>query len=60
VEQTRRELATHAIENTDTFWAILDKAGPERFVESLRDHGAKDYARAVYGLLGAWLKEPTR
>jgi hypothetical protein len=59
VEQTRRELATHAIESTDTLWAILDKAGPERFVESLRDHDAKDYARAVYDLLGAWLKEPT-
>jgi hypothetical protein len=48
VEQTRRELATHAIESTDTLWAILDKAGPEKFVQSLRDYDAKDYARAVY------------
>jgi hypothetical protein len=58
VEQARREVATHVIEGTDTLWAILDKAGPQRFVESLQDHDAKDYARAVYKLLGAWLKEP--
>jgi hypothetical protein len=59
VEQTRRELATQAIESTDTLWAILEEAGPEGFVESLRDHDAKDYARAVYNLLAAWFKEPT-
>jgi hypothetical protein len=58
VEQARREVATRVIESTDTLWAILDKAGPQRFVESLQDHDAKDYARAVYKLLGAWLKEP--
>jgi len=58
VHQARREVATHVIESTDTLWAILDKAGPQRFVESLQDHDAKDYARAVYKLLGAWLKEP--
>jgi hypothetical protein len=59
VEQTHREVATHAIETTDTLWAVLDHAGPDRLVQSLRDHGAKNYARAVYDLLGAWLKEPT-
>jgi hypothetical protein len=59
VEQVRRELATHTIDSTDTLWVILDKAGPEMFVETLRNHDAKDYARAVYKLLGAWLKEPT-
>jgi hypothetical protein len=59
VERARRELATHAIESTDTFWAILDKAGPERFVQSLREHDAREYARAACKLLGAWLKEPT-
>jgi hypothetical protein len=57
VEQVRQELAAQTIESTDTLWAIVDKAGPERFVESLQDHDAKDYARAVYKLLGAWLKE---
>ena len=25
----------------------------------VKDHDAKDYARAVYKLLGGWLKEPT-
>jgi hypothetical protein len=58
VEQARREVATHVIESTDTLWAILHKAGPQRFVESLQDHDAKDYALAVYKLLGPWLKEP--
>jgi hypothetical protein len=58
VHQARRELATQAVESTDTLWTVLDQAGPQRFVESLQDHDAKDYARAVYKLLGAWLKEP--
>ena len=59
VQQARREVATHVIESTDTLWAILDKAGPQRFVQSLQDHDAKNYARAVYKLLASWLKEPT-
>jgi hypothetical protein len=59
VQQARRELATQAIESTETLWTVLDQAGPERFVQSLRDHDAKEYARAVYKLLGGWLKEPT-
>jgi hypothetical protein len=59
VHQARRELATQAVESTDTLWAILDKAGPERLVESLRCHDAKDYAGAIYKLLASWLKEPT-
>jgi hypothetical protein len=58
VEQARRELATQTIESTETLWTVLDQAGPERFVQSLKDHDAKDYARAVRKLLAAWLKEP--
>jgi hypothetical protein len=59
VEQTRRELVAHAIKSSDTFWTLLQKAGPERFVHCLRDNNAKDYARAVHELLDPWLKEPT-
>ena len=59
VEQARRELATQTIETTETFWTALHQAGPEKFVQALKDHDAKDYARAVYKLLGGWLKEPT-
>jgi hypothetical protein len=59
VEQTCREFATGAIENSETLWTVLDQAGPEKFVQSLRDHEAKGYARTVYNLLGSWLKEPT-
>jgi hypothetical protein len=60
LQQARQELATKAIENTETLWTVLDQAGPEKFVQSLKDHDAKDYARAVYNLLGSWLKEATR
>jgi hypothetical protein len=60
VEQARQELATRAVETTETFWMALDHAGPEKFVQTLRDHDAKEYARAVYKLLGGWLKEPTQ
>jgi hypothetical protein len=59
VEQAHRELATRTIETTDTFWTALRQAGPERFVQALKDHDAKDYARATYQLLGHWLKEST-
>jgi hypothetical protein len=59
VEQARQELATRAIESTDTFWVVLNQAGPEKFLQTLKDHDAKDYARAVRKLLAAWLKEPT-
>jgi hypothetical protein len=59
VEQARRELATQTIESTETLWTVLDQAGPERFVQSLKEHDAKDYARSVYRLLASWLKEPT-
>jgi hypothetical protein len=58
VEQARQELATRAIESTDTFWVVLNQAGPEKFLQTLKDHDAKDYARAVRKLLAAWLKEP--
>jgi hypothetical protein len=59
VEQARREFASRTIETTDTFWAALRQAGPEKFVQALREHDAKDYARAAHQLLGDWLKEPT-
>jgi hypothetical protein len=59
VEQVRRELATQTIESTETLWTVLDQTGPEKFVQTLMDHGAKEYARTVYTLLGGWLKEPT-
>jgi hypothetical protein len=59
VQQARRELTTQAVESTDTLWTVLDQAGPERFVQSLKEHDAKDYARSVYRLLASWLKEPT-
>jgi hypothetical protein len=55
VQQARRELDTQAIESTETLWTVLHQAGPERFVQSLREHDAKEYARAVYKLLGGWL-----
>jgi predicted DNA-binding protein (UPF0251 family) len=59
VEEARQELATQTIESTATFWTVLDQAGPEKFFQTLKDHDAKEYARAVYKLLGAWLREPT-
>jgi hypothetical protein len=59
VEQARRELATRTIETTETFWTALRQAGPEKFVQTLRDYDAKDYARTAYELLGRWLKEPS-
>jgi hypothetical protein len=59
VQQVRRELATQAVESTETLWTVLDQAGPERFVQSLKEHDAMDYGRAVYRLLVSWLKEPT-
>jgi hypothetical protein len=59
VEQARRELATRTIETTETFWTALRQAGAEKFVQTLRDHEARDYARTAYELLGRWLKEPT-
>jgi hypothetical protein len=59
VQQVRRELATQAVESTETLWTVLDQAGPEKFVQSLKEHDAKDYARSVYKLLAGWLKEPT-
>ena len=59
VEQARRELATQTIETTETFWTTLHQAGPEKFVRTLKDQDAKEYARAVYKLLGGSLKEPT-
>jgi hypothetical protein len=58
VQQARRELATQAVESTETFWTVLDQAGPEKFVQSLREHDAREYGRAVYKLLASWLKEP--
>jgi hypothetical protein len=58
VEQARRELATRTMETT-TFWTALRQAGAEKFVRTLRDHDAKDYARTAYELLGRWLKEAT-
>jgi hypothetical protein len=58
-KQARQELATGAIESMETLWTVLDHAGPEKFVQALKDHDAKDYARIAHKLLGAWLKEPT-
>jgi hypothetical protein len=60
LQQARQELATKAVENPETLWTVLDEARPEKVFQSLRDHGAKDYARVLYELLGAWLKEPRR
>jgi hypothetical protein len=57
VEQTRRELATGTTENSETLWTVLDQAGPEKLVQSLRDHDAKDYARIARKLINAWLDE---
>ena len=59
LQQARQELATKAVENPETLWTVVNQAGPEKFVQSLREHDAKDYARALYNLLGAWLKETT-
>jgi hypothetical protein len=55
IEQARRELATHAIETTDTLWAILARAGSDMVFQSLKDHDAEDFGRALYKKLGAWL-----
>ena len=30
----------------------------EKFVQALKEHDAKDYARTVHRLLAIWLKEP--
>ena len=59
VEQARQELATRTIESTETFWTVLREAGPEKFVQALKDNDAKDYGRTVYKLLGVWLNEPS-
>ncbi len=59
VEQARREVTTRTIETTETLWTVLREAGPEKFVQTLKDHDAKDYARTAYEMLGRWLKEPT-
>jgi hypothetical protein len=58
VEEAHQELATRTIESMETFWTVLYQAGPEKFVQALKDHGAKDYA-VVHDLLGAWLKVAT-
>jgi hypothetical protein len=57
VEQLRREVATRSIENSETLWSIMQNAGPEVLVGSLRDNDARDFARSLYGCLGQWLKE---
>jgi hypothetical protein len=59
VEQARREVATQAVESTNTLWTVLERAGPEKLVQSLKDHDAEDYARSVYTLLASWLKDRT-
>jgi hypothetical protein len=59
VQQARRELATQAVESTNTLWTVLERAGPEKLVQSLKDHDAEDYARSVYTLLASWLKDRT-
>jgi hypothetical protein len=59
VEQARQELATRTIETTETFWTALRQAGPEKFVQTLKDQDAKEYGRTSYDLLGHWLKETT-
>ena len=57
IEQVRRELATRAIETTDTLYAVLRRAGPNMAVQALMDHDDKDYARAMYNGLRLWLGE---
>ena len=59
VQQVRRELATQAVESTETLWMVLDQAGPEKSVQALKDHGAKDYARRMHELIGGWLNVPS-
>jgi hypothetical protein len=59
VEQARGELAAQTIKSTGTLWTVLEQAGPEKFVQSLKDHDAREFAKAAYELLGRWLKEPT-
>ena len=58
VEQARQELITTTVETTDTLWTVLRQAGPEKFVQALKEHDAKDYARTVHQLLAVWLREP--
>ena len=53
------ELARQGVESTETLWTVLDQAGPEKFVQTLKDHGAKDYARTVHQLIGGWLNVPS-
>jgi hypothetical protein len=59
VNQVRQELATQAIKTTGTLGTILAQAGPEMEFQAIREYCAKDHARALYELLGGWLKEPT-
>jgi hypothetical protein len=58
VERARQELVTKTVETTDTLWTVLRQAGPEKFVQALKEHDAKDYARTVHQLLAVWLREP--
>jgi hypothetical protein len=58
VEQARQGLVTTTVETTDTLWTVLRQAGPEKLVQALKEHDAKDYARTVHQLLAVWLKEP--
>jgi hypothetical protein len=59
-EQARQELASRTIETAETLWAVLQQSGPDRLVHAIKEHGGKEYAKAVYDVLGLWLKEPAQ
>jgi hypothetical protein len=59
VEQARQELATQAIETTETLWTVLRQAGPEMVIQTLRDQDDKDYVRSLIELGSRWLNEPS-
>jgi hypothetical protein len=59
VEQARQELATQAIETTETLGTALRRAGPEMVIQALRDQDLKDYARTLIELASRWLNEPS-
>ena len=45
------------MENCETFWTVLDRAGPEEFVQTLKAHSTPRITRGMaHELLGAWLE----
>ena len=51
------ELARLTIESIETFWTVLHQAGPEKFVQALKDSDAKDYGRDRIQAVRGWLKD---